>query len=422
MKPIQRYDFSREGDSFKLSSQFRNHPFILQNELIEFPEWTYSYLEEKFSDEILWVRVYGRNKVRRKKNEWGLYLTGFIQSTFRDFYEVLVNGENESRIYLAQHKIKLSSAESRVLDSVCAKVGVIPTKNYNIWYGFGGHREPLHFDLQDGLLFQIKGNKKVVLYPPEQSKNLYPFSKKDAIGWWFSKVSVADRNYDEYPRKEAADQFSISFNLNEGEVLYIPCGWWHEIECDGDDTVCSVNHFFSASVRRLFFRRAMIFLAGVADLTAGSFANFIKYKSHFEIKGIEIKSTKFSLVNALIKVECIRHWCCKDVSEVNEDSFRVGSIGGGFLVEICKEKNNIIWLIKSPLIDLNEGTLIFSINDSFSESVSVTSVHVNVGRNVSGFFKGFSIHSLYSLKDYLEINLGEPLISIEKFLLNYVKR
>lgn len=32
--------------------------------------------------------------------------------------------------------------------------------------------------------------------------------------------------------------------IKQGDILFIPAGWWHKVTCNGDGVVCSINRFW----------------------------------------------------------------------------------------------------------------------------------------------------------------------------------
>ena len=46
---------------------------------------------------------------------------------------------------------------------------------YNIWISSGKHDTGLHYDDEDGILTILEGEKEIIMFPPSDSKYLYPF-------------------------------------------------------------------------------------------------------------------------------------------------------------------------------------------------------------------------------------------------------
>jgi len=47
--------------------------------------------------------------------------------------------------------------------------------DFNIWMCSKSHDTGLHYDDEDGILCVLKGSKNIILYPPSDSSNLYPY-------------------------------------------------------------------------------------------------------------------------------------------------------------------------------------------------------------------------------------------------------
>lgn len=89
-----------------------------------------------------------------------------FKSNFTNFHEMGMNGEH---VYLAQYAVSDTSLNlPPLLDN-----------NYNdrfLWINFGKATSNLHYDLEDNLLVQIQGTKNVIMFPPSERDNLYPYN------------------------------------------------------------------------------------------------------------------------------------------------------------------------------------------------------------------------------------------------------
>lgn len=98
-----------------------------------------------------------------------------------------------------------------------------------IWIGSTGVVTPLHHDAWTGLLFQLTGAKRVVMFPPVERANLYftsPFAAKSR--WSLLPARSAEADPQRFPRFARA-QGRVG-RLGAGDVLFIPPFWSHEIE------------------------------------------------------------------------------------------------------------------------------------------------------------------------------------------------
>jgi hypothetical protein len=126
--------------------------------------------------------------------------------------------------------------------------------------GFPGSTEGLsapvsrmHYDRLENLMTMVKGKKRFYLYGPDQSSALYGgtpmiqaslqakivknkiiYSRNRStvqmqpnVYHTYSPVNVRDPNYTKYPLLK--DAKGMICDLEEGETLYLPSHWWHEV-------------------------------------------------------------------------------------------------------------------------------------------------------------------------------------------------
>jgi hypothetical protein len=107
----------------------------------------------------------------------------------------------------------------------------------NIWMNINPVRSSLHYDGNHNILIVCQGWKEVTLISPEYSSLLsdHPIS------------SVAC-NHSNLSREKMEETIrlnhlpSMKFRLEEGEALFIPEGWWHQV-CSGPCTY-AINYWF----------------------------------------------------------------------------------------------------------------------------------------------------------------------------------
>ncbi len=91
-----------------------------------------------------------------------------------------------------------------------------------------------HYDINDNLLSGVRGRKRLVLFHPEEIRHLYPEGTASAV----LNVDAPDLAW--FPRFAKAVKWEGI--LEEGEVLFIPAMWWHNVRTL---TPCyGVNVFF----------------------------------------------------------------------------------------------------------------------------------------------------------------------------------
>jgi ribosomal protein L16 Arg81 hydroxylase len=80
----------------------------------------------------------------------------------------------------------------------------------------------LHHDVMNVLLIQVTGRKRILLIDPLRLQYVY---NDEGV---FSSIDLADPDYDRFPLFAFADPITVE--LEPGEGLFIPVGWWHYVE------------------------------------------------------------------------------------------------------------------------------------------------------------------------------------------------
>jgi hypothetical protein len=91
-----------------------------------------------------------------------------------------------------------------------------------------------HFDVADNLAFVMAGRRRFILFPPEQTPNLYP-GPMDATpaNVPISMVSLDEPELDRFPRYREAMEAAVVAELEPGDAVYIPSMWWHGVQSLG---------------------------------------------------------------------------------------------------------------------------------------------------------------------------------------------
>jgi Cupin-like domain len=105
-----------------------------------------------------------------------------------------------------------------------------PTVSPRIWIG-NQLIAQTHFDLSYNIACVVGGRRRFTLFPPEQLPNLYvgPLDF-NMSGPPVSMVSLRNPDFARFPRFAQAMEASRSAELEPGDALFIPFGWWHHVE------------------------------------------------------------------------------------------------------------------------------------------------------------------------------------------------
>jgi lysine-specific demethylase 8/hypoxia-inducible factor 1-alpha inhibitor (HIF hydroxylase) len=233
--------------------QKQGQPVIITGLLQDEPDWNLDYLCHHIGEEIFPVRLYSQDK--NFKNGIGSGVTSQNMSLNKYAQLLRQSDINNQPIYLGKCSLKNTSlALSSVFNNAEKQLGLKQAvSSFNLWLGKGGHTTHLHYDPLDGTLMQLSGEKEIILFPPSQLDNLYPlpilnhFFFGQKVRCNHSQVSLKEPDFSKFPKLKKALAHQYNIILHQGEILYIPAGWWHEVKLLGNQPVCSVNRWWFVS-------------------------------------------------------------------------------------------------------------------------------------------------------------------------------
>ena len=170
--------------------------------------------------------------------DYGAELDRVADMTFAEFLTFMFDGEHENEPEICTYRLfgvsDLDGAIGDIIDSMADGLSRLTDRRPDrqasgIWIGSTGVVTPLHHDAWTGLLFQMTGSKRVLMFPPTERPNLYftsPFAARDR--WSALPGRSSDADPARYPRYRRANRFEAQ--LDAGDVLFIPAFWSHEIE------------------------------------------------------------------------------------------------------------------------------------------------------------------------------------------------
>lgn len=180
-------------------------------------KWTIEYFKNKYGD--LKVPVYSAEYSKVGKG----YMTADMELPFKKYLEIIEAGPTDLRMFLFnifKHAPELCQdfETHQIMD------GFIKTFPY-MFFGGEGSTVNLHYDIDMSHVFlnQFHGRKKVVLFPPEESVNIYhqPFTVASVV------KDFANPDYEKFPALKKAKGYECI--VNPGETLFMPSGYWHFI-------------------------------------------------------------------------------------------------------------------------------------------------------------------------------------------------
>lgn len=105
-----------------------------------------------------------------------------------------------------------------------------PSAGPRIWIG-NAITVQTHFDLNDNIAVVAAGRRRFTLFPPDQIGNLYVGPLDFTLsGPPVSMVNLNTPDRERHPRFAAAEAAGLSAELEPGDAIYIPYGWWHQVQ------------------------------------------------------------------------------------------------------------------------------------------------------------------------------------------------
>ncbi|MEN0004497.1 MAG: cupin-like domain-containing protein [Bacteroidota bacterium] len=219
LKPIdRRTGLTRE--SFAHEYLAYHKPVVFTDLMDPWPakkKWTIEWFKSEHGD--LQVPVFSGNYSKPGKK----YMSPEKVIPFKEYLEILESGPTDLRMFLFnifRHAPELGNdfSSPTIMD------GFIKDFPF-MFFGGEGSKVALHYDIDLAHVFlnQFHGRKRVVLFPPEQSRNIYhhPFTVA-------SYIDVNTPDYDRFPALKNA--WGYETTLNPGETIFMPSGHWHYIE------------------------------------------------------------------------------------------------------------------------------------------------------------------------------------------------
>lgn len=212
-------------------------------------DWNLELLESRIGDVTFNVSVWFEDHSRLPRDQWKPRVHSERYSV-REFVQMLRDGRARERdMYLSNVDVGGTALAASIREQIEALGRLCDmrrrkTGDMVLWLGASGHTEPLHIDIGDTTLIQVHGSKRVVLFPPSQTEALYPFPLLSAFNPRTSQVCLANPDEQRWPRLGEALKHRLELVLEQGDTLFIPINWWHEITGLGDSYTCSVSRLW----------------------------------------------------------------------------------------------------------------------------------------------------------------------------------
>jgi LPS sulfotransferase NodH len=215
-----------------------NRPVLLEGVAREWParSWTPGLLRERCGDievEVMAGRDddphYEINSLRHKRT-----------MPFRELVDLVTAPGPSNDVYLVANNHFFEGPQGRALLADVAPLPpfVDPTQLEGrcfLWFGPGGTKTPLHYDVVNVLFVQLYGRKTFRLASPDQHARMY-----NRVGV-YSDIDLDHPDPERFPAFGDVQLFEVT--LEPGDALFVPVTWWHEVRSVDASISVSISGF-----------------------------------------------------------------------------------------------------------------------------------------------------------------------------------
>jgi hypothetical protein len=215
VKGLSKEDFLR--DYF-----IPQRPVVFEDLTRDWPatqKWNLDYFNEKAGDIL--VPLYDGQPARGRQKSHG----PAKKIRFGEYIEILKSGPTDLRMFFFN---LLQNCPGLLDDFIYPDLGIKFFKKLPVLFvGGEGGKVVMHYDmdLANNFHFNFVGEKRVILYGPDQTKYLYkvPYSIVS-----MEIIDMDNPDLTKYPALAKAKGYEVT--LKHGECLFIPSKWWHYIK------------------------------------------------------------------------------------------------------------------------------------------------------------------------------------------------
>ncbi|MCG8599077.1 MAG: cupin-like domain-containing protein [Verrucomicrobiales bacterium] len=213
-------------DEFYSQFYFQNRPVLIESwRELDCLDTSLSWdsLRSRFHEETVEIQTERNQDLHYERNSHDHKST--IQ--FGEFLDAVLNDTESNDIYLtANNGERNRELFSEITDSSDWMPAFMDKQNVErkafLWIGPKGTTTPLHHDLTNNLLLQVRGEKLVFLFPPCH----YFRSYNDFH--CYSDFDCESPDFDRFPQAKGINIRKCV--LREGQMLFLPVGWWHQVK------------------------------------------------------------------------------------------------------------------------------------------------------------------------------------------------
>lgn len=218
-----------------------NRPVVMTGAMDDWPaltRWTPQDLKRRFGERVVSVQANRDRDPNYELNSDKLR----TEMAFGEFVDIAERAGETNNYYITANN---SGTNKEALKELWEDVilfpeylrGDDPDNRGFFWFGPKGTVTPLHHDLTNNFMAQVRGSKRVRLVSPAELPNLYNHRH------CYSGVDLENVDHDAFPMFRNVTVSEVV--LGPGDLLFLPVGWWHHVRSlDVSITMTFTNFVF----------------------------------------------------------------------------------------------------------------------------------------------------------------------------------
>lgn len=199
-------------------------PVVLTEQLrtlLAHERWTFANLRARFGSQPVEITTH-----RDAAKSPSAVESRSEPTQFSDFLEHTLSASGNDRYLVARNGLLHQPAFVSLIEEIAPLPPFLTSVDraapaVSLWIGPAKTHTPLHFDPHSALLIQVRGRKRVRLIAPTESV-LY-----ELADGYFLRCDLDDPQVQEHP--EFKRNSVVTLELGEGDALFLPALWWHDV-------------------------------------------------------------------------------------------------------------------------------------------------------------------------------------------------
>jgi hypothetical protein len=202
-----------------------NRPVVMTGAMDDWPafaRWSFPELKRRFGKRVVSVQANRDSDAKYEQNSDRLRR----EMTFGEYVELVESSGETNDFYITANNSGTNKEALRELwDDIVLFPEYLrdddPNNRGFFWFGPKGTVTPLHHDLTNNFMAQVRGRKRVRLVAPYELAHLY--NNRHC----YTQVDLDRIDYERFPLFRNVTVTDVE--IGPGDLLFLPVGWWHHV-------------------------------------------------------------------------------------------------------------------------------------------------------------------------------------------------